>query len=87
MASSESVRAVLDALQEPGRSREERDELHAQLLEVRIVESGLSARRFALEVLLRDDRTIRRWIARDAPVPLIVAEWLYDPKPMPWPAE
>lgn len=76
---------VLAELQEPGHTKEERDELHAQLLELRIEESGLSARRFALEVLLRDDRTIRRWIARDVGVPQIVAEWLERPEPMPWP--
>lgn len=31
--------------------------------------SGLSARRFAREVLIRDERTVRRWLAGDSPIP------------------
>jgi hypothetical protein len=38
--------------------------------------SGLSARRFATEVLLRDERTIRRWLAGDRPIPKAVLEFL-----------
>lgn len=57
----------------------------ANLLQRRIEESGLSARRFAYEVLLRDERTIRRWIAGDAPIPQIVMEWLEKPQRPPWP--
>ena len=34
----------------------------ADLLRAAIEASGLSARRFAVEVLLRDERTIRRWL-------------------------
>lgn len=56
-----------------------------KLLQQRIDESGLSARRFAYEVLLRDERTIRRWIAMDSPIPQVVADWLVSPKPFPWP--
>ena len=56
-----------------------------KLLERRIAESGLSARRFAMEVLLRDERTIRRWLAGDSPIPDMVTQWLEEPKPPPWP--
>ncbi len=34
--------------------------------------SGLSARRFAVDVLARDERTIRRWLAGDSPLPAVV---------------
>lgn len=59
--------------------------LSRELLEQRISESGLSARRFAMEVLLRDERTIRRWQTGDSPIPEIVADWLAEPKRAPWP--
>ncbi len=34
--------------------------------------SGLSARKWAVEVALRDERTVRRWLAGDAPIPQVV---------------
>ncbi|HEY5085885.1 MAG TPA: hypothetical protein VII66_00875, partial [Gemmatimonadaceae bacterium] len=34
--------------------------------------SGLSIREFAGRVLVRDQRTIRRWLAGDRPIPEIV---------------
>jgi hypothetical protein len=34
-----------------------------------IAHSGLSARAFARERLLRDERTVRRWLAGDSPIP------------------
>ena len=46
------------------------------LLRQRIDESGLSARRYAMEVLLRDERTVRRWLAGDSPVPDVVLRFL-----------
>ncbi len=58
---------------------------HAQLLELRIAESGLSARRFATDVLHRDERTIRRWLAGDSPVPSVVLGFLENPIGPPWP--
>lgn len=39
-----------------------------ELLRRAIEASGLSARRFAFEVMTRDERTIRRWLAGD-PMP------------------
>lgn len=46
------------------------------LLRAAIDASGLSARRFAVEVLIRDERTIRRWLAGDSPIPATVIKWL-----------
>lgn len=43
-----------------------------ELLIKAIEASGLSARRFAVEVLMRDERTIRRWLAGDSPIPEVV---------------
>lgn len=57
----------------------------AQLLARRIEESELSARRFAKEVMRRDERTIRRWIALDSPIPGEVQEFLLEPTKAPWP--
>lgn len=48
----------------------------AETLRAAIDASGLSARRFAFEVMAgRDERTIRRWLAGD-PMPPRVREWL-----------
>lgn len=37
-----------------------------------IERSGLSARRWAEQVALRDERTVRRWLAGDSPIPEVV---------------
>jgi len=55
------------------------------LLRQRIEESGLSDRQFALQVLRRDDRTIRRWLAGDNPIPQVVMDFLREPVAAPWP--
>ena len=57
----------------------------AELLRRRIAESGLSARRFAVEVLKRDERAVRRWMAEKESVPRIIVEFLESPDPAPWP--
>jgi hypothetical protein len=49
-----------------------------ELLERAIKASGLSARRYAREVLIRDERTIRRWLAGQSPIPGRVLEWLAE---------
>ena len=41
-----------------------------------VAESGLSARRFAKEVLLRNERTLRRWLSGDAPIPVEVLNYV-----------
>lgn len=46
------------------------------LLRDAIAASGLSARRFAVDVLLRDERTVRRWLAGDSPIPAAVVRFL-----------
>lgn len=38
--------------------------------------SGLSARQYAADVLLRDERTVRRWLAGDSPIPDPVIRFL-----------
>jgi len=38
--------------------------------------SGLSARQFARTVLARDERTVRRWLAGDSPIPRAVLDFL-----------
>lgn len=52
----------------------------SDLLRKRIEASGLSARRFAREVLLRDERTVRRWLAGDSPIPEPVMAFLREEK-------
>jgi hypothetical protein len=49
-----------------------------ELLKRAIAESGLSARRFAVEVLTRDERTIRRWLDGDRPIPRVVRRKLLE---------
>jgi hypothetical protein len=50
-----------------------------QFLRDAIKASGLSARRFATEAPLpRDERTVRRWLAGDSPIPGIVQDRLED---------
>lgn len=48
----------------------------SELLSAAIKQSGLSARRFAREIMLRDERTIRRWLAGDSPIPEAVMRFL-----------
>ena len=48
------------------------------LLARMIERSGLSARAFAREILWRDERTVRRWLAGDSPVPAVVADRLRE---------
>jgi hypothetical protein len=38
--------------------------------------SGLSARAFATQVLIRDERTVRRWLKGDSPIPAPVVAFL-----------
>lgn len=47
-----------------------------ELLQAAIKASGLSARRFAVEVLARDERSLRRWLASEVPMPAVVRLWL-----------
>ena len=48
------------------------------LLRFAILRSGLSARAFARDVLWRDERTVRRWLSGESPVPKVVADRLRE---------
>lgn len=50
------------------------DMTDAEILSAAIKKSGLSVRRFAREVLVRDPRTVWRWLAGDNPLPRTVRE-------------
>lgn len=50
-----------------------------------VTESGLTAEAFARDVLLREPRTVRRWISGENPIPQLVVQWLANPKQRPWP--
>lgn len=41
------------------------------LLERAVAHSGLSLRSFAETVMVRDERTVRRWRAGDVPIPAV----------------
>lgn len=45
-------------------------------LRAAIEASGMSARQYAADVLLRDERTVRRWLAGDSPIPDPVIRFL-----------
>lgn len=46
----------------------------AELIRAAIDAAGMSARRFAVDVLTRDERTVRRWLAGDSPLPKAVRD-------------
>jgi hypothetical protein len=50
----------------------------ADLLRAAIERSGMSARAFAVRVLLRDERTVRRWLAGESPIPAVVRDRLRE---------
>jgi hypothetical protein len=52
-----------------------------ELLRAAIERSGLSARAFAVRVLIRDERTVRRWLAGDSPIPAVVLAKLREMAP------
>ena len=47
-----------------------------ELIRAAIEASGLSARKYAEMVLVRDERTVRRWASGKSPIPKIVREML-----------
>jgi hypothetical protein len=47
-----------------------------KLLQRAIELSGMSARQFAIQVLIRDDRTVRKWLHGDSEVPDVVRDFL-----------
>ncbi len=57
-------------------SRNDSEADHRDLLARVIASSGLSVRQWAKQVVLREERTVRRWIAGDSPIPQVVVEFL-----------
>ena len=57
------------------------------MLRVRIEESELSDRQFAVQVLKRDERTIRRYLAGHVEMPTIIRKLIRHPSIAPWPTE
>ena len=57
------------------------------ILEARITESGISAKKFADLVLKRDERTLRSWRSGESPMPDPVRRFIRDPQPAPWPTK
>lgn len=47
-----------------------------ELLARVIEDSGMPARQYAVQVLLRDERTVRRWLSGDSPIPQPVLDFL-----------
>jgi hypothetical protein len=47
-----------------------------RLLARAIEQSGLTQRDFAIAVLVRDPRTVRRWLTGDRPMPTLVVHYL-----------
>lgn len=52
------------------------DEAAREALAAAITQSGLSLRQFAVRKLMRDERTVRRWMKAKNPVPHVVRDWL-----------
>ncbi len=48
-----------------------------ELLSQAITASGLTLGRFAREVLIRDEVTVRRWLKRENDIPQAVRDWLH----------
>lgn len=46
------------------------------LIRAAITAGGLSSRQFAVAVLGRDERTIRRWVSGEIEIPAVAREWL-----------
>lgn len=49
-----------------------------ELLQRALDRSGLSARAFARDTLWRDERTLRRWLSGESPIPKVVADRLRE---------
>lgn len=47
-------------------------------LRAAIEASGLSATQYARQILIRNPRTVRRWLAGDSPIPEAVRDFLHE---------
>ena len=52
------------------------DDNAIEMLKHAIWVSGLTASDYARQILVRDPRTVRRWLAGDAPIPKSVRDYL-----------
>ena len=54
-----------------------------ETLRAAIARSGLSDRRFATRVLTRNERTVRRWVSGERPIPneVLDSRWIRDTIP------
>jgi DNA-binding transcriptional regulator YiaG len=52
------------------------NEAAIEALRRRIAASGLSQEMFAHMILLRELRTVTRWLSGDSPIPKVVKRWL-----------
>ena len=48
----------------------------ADKLRVLIKHSGLSVSAFARVVVMREPRTVRRWLSGESPIPVVVQAWM-----------
>ncbi len=59
-----------------------------ELLSQAITASGLTLGRFAREVLIREELTVRRWLSGETDLPGVVRKWLHHGETKGWvPAE
>ena len=52
------------------------DRTDVEWLQAAIQKSGLSARQYAMQRLTRNERTIRRWLTGQTPIPKVVLPFL-----------
>lgn len=60
--------------------RAEEQRLSLVALRDALQSSGLSTEDYAKHILLREGRTVRRWLADESPIPHVVCQWLLDGK-------
>jgi hypothetical protein len=59
---------------------------HRNLLLRHLHDSGMTQREFANTVLFRHERTLRRWLYGERPIPKLLHPWLKKPTLPKWPA-
>lgn len=60
--------------------RAEEQRLSLLALREAVKSSGLSTEDYAKHILLREGRTVRRWLKAESPIPQVVCQWLLDGK-------
>ena len=59
---------------------------HRNLLLRHVHKSGMTQREFANNVLLRNERTLRRWLSGESPIPKLMHSWIKKPTLPKWPS-